>query len=360
MSVFAAGSAGAAEPTLYELPKATHAFSLSAGADGTLWWAPSRGTEYRGASGPVLGEVSTDGAVGEQTVSELRTITGTAVAPDGSLWLAAWGRSAPGESILEVAHLSTSGQLEKRFIIRRGRDSIESLTVGTDAIWLIARPYGGPERIERVSTSSGVIRRFALGRNCESEALAASGKSVWFTEACDHQGSKERSTRSSIVRIGPDRKMVRHRIAKGYYPVSLARAGDGVVWFGARGWDYRPTPRVGRITEKGRLVEYRIPHGLPDLIAVGAGGRLWFPISTSEFDYPYRSLTSIGAAGDLGMPVCAEPECLLEPTDLVAAPDGGLWYALRRPNPLEGGGGSQIAWSLEIGNEAGFIAHLAP
>ncbi|MBS1883810.1 MAG: hypothetical protein JSS97_12755 [Actinobacteria bacterium] len=354
----APGGAAGAEPTLYELPQATHAYSFSVGADGTLWWAPIRGSEYGGPSGPVVGAVSATGTVGELTVEAPGTITATAVAPDGRLWVALRRRIAPGVTVLQIGRVSASGQLERRFGVGRGGGWIGSLSATADAVWFIAHRDDGAESITRVATADGTMRRVRLGPDCGSEALAAAGRSVWFTEACDHQGRKGKSTRSSIVRIDPAGRIVRYPIARRDRLVSLAIGSGGTVWFGADGWDYAATPRVGRITRSGRVVEYAIPHGEPDSIAVGGDGRLWFASSRSL--YRSRYLDSIGAGGDRGRPVCGEPACYLEPVELTAAPDGSLWYGLDKPIPLEAGGGALISWAEERANEAGFIGRLSP
>lgn len=95
MAAIAAGTADAAEPVLYELPPATHAATLAIGSDGTAWWSPGRGTEYKG-SNAMIGKVEPDGTVTELPVAGLGSIASTTLGPGGELWLTGDDTSAKG------------------------------------------------------------------------------------------------------------------------------------------------------------------------------------------------------------------------------------------------------------------------
>lgn len=231
------------------------------------------------------------------------------------------------------------------------------LTLTPGAVWFVNQRENGRESIDRVDTSDGTVRQIVLGTNCLAKALAAAGKAVWFTEGCKRETGEVGVTRASVDRIGPNGKITRHPIPKDVEPLSLAVGPEGTVWFGAEGSEYRPW--AGRITKGGQLAEYRLPkESWPLLITAGGEGRLWFPTSTGG--NVNNELDSIGVGGRLGEPICADPTCRLATTALTTAPDGSLWYSLRTPNPLGGGGGSQIYWTTQIEDEAGFVAHLVP
>ncbi len=351
----AAAPAGAAEPTLYQLPDATHAFSVAAAADGTVWFSPSHGSEWQGPEEPGIGRVGADGTVGELPVPGFgKPVLG----PAGEVWVSGASKDEAGENLLLIGLLSPSGQIEREYAVGRGQGAIGAMAPTRDAVWFVHfRP--GRDSVERVSTADGSVRQFAIGPRCQSTALAvAADGTLWFTEACRRRTHGEAGPGgSSIVRIAPSGKIVRDRLTGKDYPISIALGANGTVWFGVSHWGYS-APLIGRIARSGALAEYRVPHGYPDRIAVGGDGRLWF--SSTFGGGVYRALNSIGANGRLGEPVCADPACELEPSSLTASPDGSLWYALTTPHTIGGGGGTQIWESLTIANEAGFIGHLVP
>jgi streptogramin lyase len=136
--------------------------------------------------------------------------------------------------------------------------------------------------------------------------------------------------------------------------VTLTIGPDGTVWFGA--WRYYQASRIGRLTESGELAEFRLSIGSPYSIAVGPEGHLWFPSSLHR-GYA-RALDSIDSSGHVGVPICADPTCELEPGNITRAPDGSLWYGLRGHNYNTGGGSSGFYIEDQINNEAGFLGHL--
>jgi streptogramin lyase len=351
----AAAPADAAEPTLYQLPDATHAFSVAAGADGTVWFSPGHGSEWQGPEEPGIGRLSADGTVDELPVPGFgRPVLG----PAGEVWVSGVSKDAAGEDLLLIGLLSPSGQIEREYAVGRGQGTIRALAPTRDAVWLVHfRP--GRDSIERVSVADGSVRQFAIGPECHSNGLAvAPGSALWFTEACRRRTHGESGPGgSSIVRIAPSGKIVRYRLKRKDYPISIAVGPNGTAWFGVFHSGISAA-RVGRITRAGSLAEYRVPNGYPSRIAVGRDGRLWFP---STFGGGvYRALNSISASGQLGEPVFADPSCELAPSSLTASPDGGLWYALATPHTIGGGGGTQIWEGMTIENEAGFIGHLVP
>jgi streptogramin lyase len=350
-------TAVAAEPASYELADATHTGPLAITTGGTAWFVPSRGTEWEGHGHSMVGSLAPDGTVSEQEVAGFSTISDVAIGPGDALWVSGFRGRNYHHKLFEIGRLSTTGKLLRRYTVERGQGRIRSMAVAGDAVWLIRERWNHTRSfvsIERISIASGKIRRFPLGPKCHAYALdVASDGTPWFTEKCGGFLGEGASSKTSISRIEPDGEVVRRRIAARNYPVTLTIGPDGTVWFGA--WRYYQASRIGRLTGSGELAEFRLSIGSPYSIAVGPEGRLWFP---SSFHRGYaRALDSIDFDGHMGVPICADPTCKLEPGNITRAPDGSLWYGLRAHNYNTGGGGSGIYIEEQIGNEAGFLGH---
>jgi streptogramin lyase len=357
LAVMAIGAApaAAAEPTVYELPGATHAGSLAVGVDGTVWFEPTHGGEWEGTGEATIGRLGADGAVTELAAAGFgRPVLG----PDGQLWATQSMKNSAGELVIRAARLSAAGEIQRKYTLAHG-GGVEWMAAAPGALWFMHFRSHGRETIGRLSATDGKVRHvLVLGPHCQTWGIAvAPDSAVWFSEEC------ARPTRygfeqgpSTINRIAADGKVTHWRLNDAGLPGPIAFGPHGTTWFGAPG--RLGGGVVGRITKAGDLAEYTVPSGYPSSIAVGPEGRLWFPSTLGG--HVYRGLDSISASGRLGKPVCADPTCELEPISITAAPDGGLWYGLRMPPSIGGGGFTQIMEGEAIANEAGFIGHLMP
>jgi streptogramin lyase len=354
--------AGAAETDAYELPVATHAGPLAASDSGTVWFIPRRGHEWRGPRSSILGSVTPQGTVAEHRIRGFRFIDDVAVGPDGEIWISGFHGSpyGYGQRRFEVGRLSSAGRVLGRYRVGRWKGKLRSLTASDHGVWFIRDRYGAKTSavdIDRVS-AAGKIRRFRLRPKCHAAALAAAPDGmVWFPEKCGGFADGGATSRTSLTHVQATGTMVRHRIAARDDPVSLAVGDEGTVWFGAccRGGT---KDRIGRLTRAGDLEEFDIPKASPLSLVAGPGGHLWVP--WFHRDHSTR-LAVIGLDGKLeGSPICADPTCDLEPEYLTLAPDGSIWYGLRRPNYNSGGGGSGLYISEQIADEAGFVGHYSP
>lgn len=360
LAIFAAAAptAAAAEPTVHQLSRATHARSLAATADGTVWFVPERGSEWGSQNFSIVGSVAPDGSVTEREVAGFGTVAHLALGPAGEVWVAGYGSDGGyGKQPIVIGRLSSSATLAEAYTVGR-KGWIKSLAIVDDAIWFVHDRAEGPETIERIPIGGGSARTISLRPRCDATALAVGGGGrLWFAEACRRYRKGEGSGpgRGSINKIAPGGKIVRHPLpGPRDYPVSLTIGADGAVWFGVS----LPAPAVGRITRAGSMATHSILDGRPYSIAVGPEGRLWFQSSFGGWNF--RALNSIDVRGRPGEPICADPTCSLEPTGLVAGPDGSLWYALARPNLNTGGGGSGLYNGNLIANEAGLLGNLVP
>ncbi|HEY2478884.1 MAG TPA: hypothetical protein VGI17_09130 [Solirubrobacterales bacterium] len=317
-----------------------------------VWFAPEYGPAWTGPRGETIGRVDAEGAVGEFSTPGLED---PVIGPSGELWASGSSTDAAGKGVVVIARISATGGTERAFAVGHGR-RVESMVVAPDAIWFVRVPAGHRERIERLSTTDGGVRRFPLARYCETRGMAlAPDGSLWFTEGCEGTGS--RGGVSSIARIGAGGKIHRHRLPRGEFPESIAIGPAGTVWFGASNGGLQRS-RIGRISPSGRRSEYRIRHGDPRSIAVDGEGRVWYPSTLRGSTV--HGLGSIGPSGRPGRPICADPACDLAPSDLTTGPDGSLWYALGRFQKIFGPKGEGLAEQQAIEDEAGFIGHLVP
>jgi len=360
LAIFAAMAplAVAAEPATHQLPDATHAHSLTPTADGTVWFIPARGSEWGSQNDSILGSLAPDGSVTEREVAELGAITGLALGPADEVWVTGYGNEdGYGEPPIVIGRLSPSAALAEAYTVGR-KGWIRSLAIADDAIWFVHNRPEGPETIERISIDEGSAQQFSLRPRCVATAVAAvEGGSLWFAEAC-RKGGRSSPGRDSINRIAPGGRIARRPLPSLQgRPVSLTIGADGTVWFGVSYTDLRASA-IGRITRAGSLALYPVLDGLPYSIAVGPERRLWFESSFGGWNF--RALNSIGVGGRTGEPICADPTCSLKPTELIAAADGSLWYALARPNLNTGGGGTGLYIGNQIANEAGFLGTLMP
>jgi hypothetical protein len=135
----------AAEPTLYGLPDATHAHSWAVSANGTAWFIPSRGTEWAGKSGSIIGSITPDGVVTEHEVNGFGDINRLAVGPAGEIWIAGYLGFYMDERILQIGVLSASGDLEQVYTVGKG-GWIGSMAVADGSVWFVhrrRRPWNG-------------------------------------------------------------------------------------------------------------------------------------------------------------------------------------------------------------------------
>jgi streptogramin lyase len=359
-SAVATASAAVPTATSYELPKATHAGGVTVAADGRAWFVARRGTEWEGR-GHSLGSVAPDGSYSERVVPGFSALGRVVASRGDGLWVSGHSGSRYGKPFLRIAHLSAAGAVKRTYQVRHGEGGIRSMDASPGAIWFIETTLdreAGSNSIARLTPSTGAIRRFPLPPHCRALALAvADDGTPWFSEKCGGFADAGDSSKTSISRIDPHGKIVQRRIAARDYPISLAIGPEGTVWFGA--WRYYQPSQLGHLSAAGKITEIPLgSNGSPYSIAVGPEGNLWFETSFPHKLYR-RALNSIDLDGRMGTPICADPDCRDEATEIATAPDGSLWYGLAYPNKNTGGGGSGLYISELIGNEAGFLGHLA-
>jgi streptogramin lyase len=305
-------NAGAAEPTTFQLPTATHAASLGIATDGTVWLVPSRGTIWEGKSGSIVGSLGPDGTVTEYEVAGFDAIQRVAVGPQGAIWISSQSRPY-GKELFNVARLSPTGELEQRYTVGHGdgpyASAVRSLAATAGAVWFVRQRSSRAESIERLDPTTGAVRQFFFRPKCRATALQpAPGGTVWFTEKCGNYIARGPSTPTepNIGRIEPSGKIVRRRaIVAADYPVALTLGPGGTVWFGALR-RYNHPSQVGRLTKAGKLAEFPVPNGWPRRSRSGGKVSSGFRVRSAAGS-PEPSTRSASAAGSANLSAPPRP-----------------------------------------------------
>src|SRR5260370_330782 len=113
----------------------------------------------------------------------------------------------------------------------------------------------------------------------------------------------------------------------------IAAGADGNLWF----VDYCPD-KGGRITPSGALTEFPIPtrDSAPRGIVSGPNHAVWFV----ESGFNRTAIARITTSGVVTeFPIGGNSLDQLQPTEIVAAPDGNLWFNQTHPSAPQGQGG---------------------
>ncbi len=267
-----------------------------------------------------------------------------AAGPDGNVWFTelnrrAIGRITPGGAITEFAPLNLSFETSD---IAAGRDG---------NLWFTEN---GPQ-IGRI-TPSGAVAEYPVVHSSDTTLAIAAGPdgNVWFTEA-----------QNRIGRITPSATVTEFPVPTANAVLTSIAAGhDGNLWF----TEYDAN-KIGRITPSGTITEFS--SGIsPDSglvgIAPGPGGDMWFVeqrrgrlahITSSGIVIELGTGTAVAtgalAVGRDDMVWFTSPDAVArrEPdgalrgfsagigmgagiTDIVAGPDGNLWFTELQGNRI--------------------------
>ncbi|HEX2835285.1 MAG TPA: BACON domain-containing carbohydrate-binding protein [Thermoanaerobaculia bacterium] len=160
--------------------------------------------------------------------------------------------------------------------------------------------------------------------NSRPRMIVLGPEAMWFTEELGDR----------IGRIDENGTITEFNVTSvGGKPTGITHGPDGNIWFTLAAAD-----KIGRITPAGVVTEFPLP-GLgrtPQSIVFGPDGNAWF---TSPGNNTIGRMTTAGVVTEF--PVASEPR------DIVAAPDGTLWYSLHQ-------GMYSISTSGEITRKAPF------
>jgi streptogramin lyase len=273
----------------HSLPGA-HAFALTAGPDGNVWFVGPGS----GGSDLVIGKVTPGGEVTQYPRPSIAYAYSITTGPDGNLWFVEWGGAAIGR--ITPAGEITSFQLPDR------NSRPTAIAAGPDGnLWFTDGAESGIGRI----TPSGEIAEFALPPDRHPGAIAAGPDgSLWFTErAGDRVGRITTSGHITEFPIpGPEVK-----------PGAIVAGPDGNLWF-----TQGEAKRIGRITPRGAIAQFDIPTRTgAHAIVSGPEGRLWFAAGDL--------VGAITPDGAISWPACLVQGCPEPPAALGVGPEGDLW-----------------------------------
>jgi virginiamycin B lyase len=327
-----AGSAAAAPSkasvALYRLPRVPPtggAGPLAVDQRGNVWFdetyeAPP---EAPGASPHFPGQIVRMNRQGEIAVATQLRPTDLTVGPDGSVWFTGFyeiGRIAP-DGTVSTFPLPDGENAEEKFVFDDG-----PLVVGADGnVWFsgargIRKADGsaaGDEPIIGRLAPTGELTEFDLPRDGGHPIRLANGPdgNVWFTEP----------SAPRVGRITPAGQIQHFPLpAPSSQPAGIAAGPDGALWFMER---REKDSAIARITTAGALTEFPLePSALEKSeeigglfgagsVVAGPDGRIWFA-------YQDGSVGRISPAGRVSN--VAIPTRL--PEDLAAGPEGSVWY----------------------------------
>jgi streptogramin lyase len=304
--------------TTYRLPRVPPtggAGPLAVDQRGNVWFDET----YEAALESFPGQIVRMNRQGEITVAATLRPSGFAVAPDGGVWFTGFkkiGRISPDGALSTFSLPDGEGE-DGKVVFDDG-----PIVVGADGnVWFSgARGFrregqgaAGDEPIIARLTPTGELTEFDLPREGGHPIRLAAGPdgNVWFTEPSS----------SRVTRITPAGQITGFALASSVHPSGIAAGPDGALWFmEAREKD----SAIARVTTSGALTEFPLPlseteeigglFGAGSVVA-GSDGRIWFA-------YQPGSVGRISPDGRISnVPI---PTRL--PEAMAAGPEGSVWY----------------------------------
>jgi hypothetical protein len=183
------------------------------------------------------------------------------------------------------------------------------------------------------ATSAGAVSEYCFlpftgGGRGIGGLTAGPDRNLWFTES------------SHIGRMTPAGAITEFaRPTTEDQPGAIVAGPDGNLWFVAQS-----AKAIGRITPQGAVTQFPLPTGdtYPVGLIPGPDGALCYtraanvagvsgPPNTSEPGLIGR-ITVTGQATEFPTPTLPAPRPLAQPRDIVAGPDGALWFDTGEPN----------------------------
>lgn len=262
--------------------------------------------------------------------------------PAGSLWLTAFnvttslallGGHPVDDAIVQFMPRRSAQGSFTTFPLPRPGVLPDGITRGPDGALWFTEFYGNA--VGRITPQGHITEFFVpprpgrpsgdLPESQPHDIVAGPDGNLWFD---DFGGDK-------IGRITPSGALTEFSLPShrenpnGSGPYAVAVGPDGALWFTeAMGM------RIGRITVDGRIMDYKLPgvNHVPENIVAGGDGALWFTESTqnllgritldgriTEYSLPHTPCPTPGVIGPYAPQVCTV-------SDLVAGPDGGVWF----------------------------------
>lgn len=310
----------------YPLPLGDSPWSLTAGADGNLWYTtgevigrltldgtvttfPMPNNGYPNAASSVSWGGSTNLGVNARpdvpgpcgTRSESDRIT---AGPDGNLWFTMCLRGT-------IGRITPAGVMTE-FTLSASYNAPIDITAGPDGnLWFADEAQRAVGRL----TPDGVVTRFPVpvvsgGFPSLRAITAGPDDNLWLTYKIG----------PSILRITPFGKVTEFSLYPDPgigSPLGITAGPDGNLWFTA-------ASTIGRITPCGVITGFALPadwYQWPDKIIVGPDRQLWF---VNGYVGGAEWISRMSLTGQFARFPTASPNVFV--TDITVGPDSHIWY----------------------------------
>ncbi len=290
---------GGPQITHVRLLKGTSPRFLTFSRDGSMWVSED--------GGDAIGEVDKARQVNQYPIDLTASHPGQlAAASDGVIWFVGFGfigEVSKGGKVLGIASFGPSDA--------DAAGSPEAITRGPDGAPWFTTTVRGQARIARRGPT-GELTNVAVPAGKAGVRLpgiaAGSDHAVWFTEVPRRPAERESIGRVSVA--GSYSHWTLPRRSSGLDQIT--QGPDGAMWFTEGSGS-----RIGRITTRGTLTEFRLPPGTaPVDITAGADGALWFTTK--------HKIGRISTSGKVRLWAITGARDLI---GIAADPHGGFWMA---------------------------------
>jgi streptogramin lyase len=171
-------------------------------------------------------------------------------------------------------------------------------------------------------TPTGVVTVFRTGlrkRSAPGEIVAGSGGNLWFTDVASPPEIGQITTQGTITELPTE---LRPPLGLG----GLTAGPDGNVWFtqvfNLPHGDGEPGGLIGRLSPSGALTQFGAAPAAIGAPVTSAGGNVWFAANSGHV--ALDRVAPSGEIAEFGKGLVGVP------SDLVAGPDGNVWFTAQQ------------------------------
>jgi streptogramin lyase len=250
-----------------------------------------------------------------------------AAGPDGNVWFTCFQTSAGGKAI--VGRITPQGEVSEFSAGIPAGVGIGDIVAGADGnLWFtlsagVSGPLrrGHPSAIGRV-TPAGVVTLFGTGlrkRSVPGEIIAGPDGNLWFVDGASPPEIGRITTQGTITEFPAELKPP---LGLG----GLAAGPDGNLWFtqvfNLPHGDGEPGGLIGRLSPSGTVTGFGAAPAAIGAPVAGADGNVWFVGDNGAITID--RVTPSGEISQFGRGLVGVP------SDLVAGPEGNLWFTAQQ------------------------------
>jgi streptogramin lyase len=235
--------------------------------------------------------------------------------PDGNVWLTDRARSS-------VIRMTPAGEATEFAVAGSG------IAVGPDGgIWV-----AGYQEVTRLSPGDGSVTRFGFpGGPLAAGIVTGPDNNLWFTTVnLSYLSPNGLPWFAEVGRLTPGGVVTQYPLANGAGGATgLVVGPDRNIWFIGS-----PGP-FGRISPLGTLSVIETQPSINALVAslaLGPDGNVWCPLPATAFDDTVGFIARVTPTGEMTQFAVPTPHAY--PFDIVAGPDGNLWFTEQNANKI--------------------------